>query len=97
MYTKIISAAVANLLLFTAFAAAQTMPADADPLEQLAPAIPLVAGHPAPVTPASLMAGEPLASSSVVAGISPEIVLAFAPAAPHTVPLLSALASLRVR
>lgn len=31
MYKKIISAAVANLLLFTAFAAAQTMPADADP------------------------------------------------------------------
>ena len=76
---------------------AVSMPSDADPLEQLAPAIPLVAGHPAPVTPASLMAGEPLASSSVVAGISPEIVLAFAPAAPHTVPLLSALASLRVR
>lgn len=31
MYKKIISAAIASLLLFTAFAAAQTMPADADP------------------------------------------------------------------
>lgn len=63
---------------------AVSMPADADPLEQLAPSVPLVAGHPAPITPATLRSEVP-----------PEIVLRFAPADLHNVPLLSALARLR--
>ncbi len=63
---------------------AVSMPDDADPLEQLAPLIPLVAGYPAPIVPAMLTQGRGL-----------DITLRFAPADPHTVPLLSALASLR--
>ncbi|MFT0848111.1 AraC family transcriptional regulator [Actinomycetaceae bacterium L2_0104] len=63
---------------------AVSMRADADPLEQLAPIVPLVAAHPAPITPTTLVAGTTL-----------EILLRFAPAGPHNVPLLSALASLR--
>lgn len=63
---------------------AVSMPDDADPLEQLAPLIPLVAGYPAPINPVMLAQGRGL-----------DITLRFAPADPHTVPLLSALASLR--
>ena len=63
---------------------AVSMRADADPLEQLAPAIPLVAAHPAPIIPAMLAPTMAL-----------DVVLRFAPADPHNVPLLSALASLR--
>lgn len=59
---------------------AVSMLADADALDQLAPSQPLVAVHRRPVTPAAP---------------PHQIVLRFAPADPHNVPLLSALASLR--
>lgn len=63
------------------------VPADADPRDQLTPAQPLVAVHPAPVE-------APPPSAMPSASASPTITLGFAAAGPTAVPLLTALPSL---